>query len=194
MQAFTTDGIIITQTVHIHNYETEHPYLLYIKNCDYSVIKLSHVNSNANWVTEDGKELINKEHVLYVLYVITNSGIYTIAYKDWPIILKNNWIGIRQMFNIIPKKFKPGKNVQTCSECHCTFLAAKFQPYCKNCCYKFSIAYLIDNLKTNTEEKVYNRKFVEKIANLSYDMGSAKLSIESHTKWLKEELDGNNTD
>ena len=89
MQAFTTDGIIITQTVHIHNYETEHPYLLYIKNCDYSVIKLSHVNSNENWVTEGGKELKNKEQMVDVLYVITSSGIYTSAYKDWPSILKN---------------------------------------------------------------------------------------------------------
>jgi hypothetical protein len=193
MRAFPIKGLIITKPVNIHNYEVDHTYLIYDSEQLVSIV-LSHVNTIGNWITQDNIEIITGETTLYKLQLLTTFDSYDIAYKHWPAIIKHKLIGSTTVFEIIPKKFKEGKNVQTCSECHCTFLAAKSQPYCKNCCNKFALAYLIDNSKKIDNAKVYNRKFVEKIADHSYDMGAANLSVESHTKWLKEELDGYNTD
>lgn len=194
MQEYTTKGTIICTPINVKNVEAGTVCLIKADS-EYHRVTIMHINHNADWVVNgDYNGVVEQERPLYNLSALTTSDCIPIGFKDWKAIIKAGLIDVSgQTFLIKPKQFKPGHNPQTCSNCHCTFLAARNQPLCKNCCNDLAIAYLHGDSKERSAEKKYTRTFVEDFAHACYDRGWQNIPGNNFKEFIKEKLDGNNT-
>ena len=194
MPEYTIKGTIITQPNDKDSIKIGNIAIIKINNKFHRIV-IMHSFDDELIVAGDYFGPIPKDSLFFRLSLLTPSHCYPIAFTDWKDIIKHDLIGFEQQtFLIKPKTFKKGNITQTCNHCNVSFFAAKDQTLCKKCCDKLAIAYLHGDSKERTEERKYTRTFVEKIAEDSYTVGEAHFNKEEFYKFLKKELDGNNTD
>jgi len=171
MQEYTTKGMVITEQIHTRNTEAGMVCLIH-KNYKYHRVTLLHINNNHEWIVEGDYNGVYKGE-LYKLSVLNNDAnpvSFPIGFSDWKYILKNHLIGHKEVeFLIKPKVFNPGKYVNSCYECKCTFLAAKRQLFCKTCCSSLATATVVK--KENIKPVIYDYDFVYDLALTAFDKG-----------------------
>lgn len=154
---------------------------------------LLHMSPKSEWVVEtaDGFELTLKEFEPCKLIVEDTLGAqYSLKFNQWKKSLANNEVNNPDkpvMFELATSKFKPGKYVNTCSDCYGHFLGGKTQPICEKCNEKTTSAKIIIN-KNTVKRKRPRMITQQKAASLmteAYNMGANGKPPKEYFAWLK---------
>lgn len=199
MEEYIINGVIITEPISTSSLEAGVYWLLNKEN-KYLIVNLLYLDTNGNWhvETDNNIEIVSNVKKFYKLSILTKENTYSIAFSDWKKIIKNNLIGKSVTVAIIPYKFREGKSVQTCTECTSSFIAARSQPFCKNCCNEMSTAVLKNNIipSINKRPRLVSKNIVKDICMETYDMlANHCLRRHEYEEWLNKKLeDVNNND
>lgn len=85
--------------------------------------------------------------------------------------------------------FKEGKYSMTCSDCNASFISGKNQPYCKECCRKYSTASLL-TLKAEKKKRVRvkSKEHVSRLLRDAYTYGTEGMVDDIFNEWSEKQL------
>ena len=146
-------GLLILKALAPSSIEAGTIGLLYMDN-KAEIVTYEHITSDGSWyVMSDTFSKTIEDQTAYKIYALCEDRDYPVEFKSWKTIINNNLLDVNDrslhQFIITPYKFKEGKSVETCTKCHCSFIAARSQPYCKRCCQDMATA----KLKRDTVQK-----------------------------------------
>ena len=142
MQEFTINGQLITEPISTSELEAGTVCLIN-KDSQYQRVTIQHIDQDGDWHVEgDYTGKISKLRDLLRISILTKEQTYPIALKEWKKIIKQKLLGENVKAKLKPYRFKTGTNIQTCTECTSSFVAAKSQPFCEQCCQEMSTALL----------------------------------------------------
>jgi hypothetical protein len=200
MQEYIIKGTIITETMGISSIEAGTLCLLE-KDEQFYCITIQHIDTKGDWYVEgDYTGTISRLKKLFKIAILTAEGSYPIAIKDWVKVIKRKLFGHTVTAILKPYPFKEGKYVQTCTECTCSFIASKSQPFCKNCCEEMSTALIKETeepaISINKRPRLISQTKWTTICMDAYHLLNDKyLSEDEYKEWLNKQIqDANNND
>ena len=191
-------GVVVTEALSTGSIEAGAVCVI-IMNGEPKRVTLMHVDSNeGQWIVEgDYTGPIGIFRTLSRFSVLGNVDSFPVVLKHWSKIIKHQLLGEQVLCKITPYKFKEGKNLQVCSECDSHFLASKSQPFCGNCCDKYSTATILETDKIITASKnqvTKNKPVAELITEAIIDVGmkayykaQEDIPIEEYNQWLHKQ-------
>jgi hypothetical protein len=160
------------------------------------VCTLLHTSPDGNWVVETEKASaveIDTNEKFYSLIINSSDDTYPLKLNQWKKSIANGEVNNPHKavyFEVLAKKFKSGKYVNTCSDCYGHFMGGKTQPICEKCNEKTTSAKIIINKNTvkTKRRRLPTPTFVKELAMLSYEKGSSGVPYKDFRKWLESKL------
>lgn len=166
---------------------------LYKLEDEYKLVTLMHLDVNERWyVTGDYEGYTVPDPTFYYIVFYGLEDILIFNPKYWSKIIKDGLVEKKEEIECVVSDypFKEGKYTMTCTECNASFLGAKQQPFCKECCSTNATVSLLDT-KTKSKKKrvrIKSKEHVSKMLKEAYTFGFEGMVEDIFNEWVDENL------
>mgnify|MGYP003132837421 CR=1 FL=1 len=159
---------------------------------EFKIVTLIHLDVSGAWnVDGDYKGNTVVDPMFYTIQLFGETAIYNVNMKEYRKIIDNGMINSKEEIEcaISTFPFKEGKYSMTCSDCNAVFLGAKNQPYCRECCNKYSTASLLSTPKLKAKRtRIKSKENVSKLLKDAYTYGTEGMLEDIFNEWSENQL------